>query len=287
MTARGDAVITQPEVTRVGFLYQTKRAAPLELVTEIAGYLHTRGISAFSAPLGQENDLLAHEPQLIVTLGGDGSMLRAARYASAADIPVFGINFGRLGFLTECSPAAWRPNLDLVLAGRYRRERRALLGVRLEDDGARGTEYLAVNDVALTRGEQPRAIRAHLWADDADLGEVVADGIVCSTATGSTGYNLSNGGPILPPEFRGFVVTAVAAHLSWFRPLLLNDASTLRLKATGTGGVILTIDGQVDVPLQSDQHVHVAVTEQTATFARTRPPDSFYATLPARLQLRA
>ncbi|MGI8916809.1 MAG: NAD(+)/NADH kinase [Chloroflexota bacterium] len=287
MTADWDNRMQQPAIERVGLLYQTKRDAPAELVTVIERYLRERRIASFRAPLGGEEELLTHSPQLLVTLGGDGSMLRAARYGAAEEIPIFGINFGRLGFLTECRPGDWQPTLDLVLAGEFRRERRAMLSVRLEIDGTRGHEYLAVNDVALTRGDQPRAIRARLAVANAGLGEIVADGIVCATATGSTGYNLSNGGPILPPEYRGFVVTAVAPHLSWFRPLLLAATDDLELKATGTGGVILTVDGQVDVPMQPDQHVHVCVAGPIVTFARTRPPQEFYATLPTRLQTRS
>lgn len=277
----------QPAIERVGLLYQTKRAEPAALAEVIRRHLHTQHIAAFCAPLGREEELLGREPHLLITLGGDGSMLRAARQGAAGDVPIFGINFGRLGFLTECQPGEWQPYLERVLAGQFRRERRAMLSVGLDLDGARGEEYLAINDVALTRGDQPRAIRAHLWVGGADIGEVVADGVVCATATGSTGYNLSNGGPILPPEFRGFAVTAVAAHLSWFRPLLLEAGQALQLKATGTGGVILTVDGQVDVPLRPDQHVHVGVAERAVTFARTRPSAAFYGGLPSRLQFRS
>ena len=282
----GDCMI-QPAIERVGILYQTKRAAPAELAAEIVTYLRGCGRLAVSAPLGQEHELLAQHPQLLLTLGGDGSMIRAARHGASGAIPILGINFGRLGFLTECQPGDWQAHLDLALAGRYRREQRAMLSVRLAFDGTRGEEFLAVNDVALTRGDQPRAIRAQLSVDGAELGEITADGIVCATATGSTGYNLSNGGPILPPAFPGFAVTAVSPHLSWFRPLLLQRDDELQLRATGSGGVILTIDGQVDVPMQPDQHVHVQVAEAVVIFARTRPAAQFYAGLPTRLMARS
>ena len=276
----------QPDIRRVGILYQTKRAAPADLATAIAASLAARGLVATCAPLGQEERLVAADPQLLVTLGGDGTVLRAARAAANCDTPIFGINFGRLGFLTECMPEEWQPHLERVLDGRCRFERRALLSVRLDEDGARGREYLAVNDVALTRGERPRAIRAHLWVDGADMGELVADGVVCATATGSTGYNLSNGGPVLPPEFRGIAVTAVAPHLSNFPPLVLDAAGEVMLQASGSGGVILTVDGQVDVPMRPDQHIHVRTADRCVTFARTRPPADFYATLRSRLRLQ-
>jgi NAD+ kinase len=287
MTADWDNRMKQPAIERVGLLYQTKREAPAELAAVIERYLSGRQIAAIRAPLGEEEALLSQSPDVLVTLGGDGSMLRAARYGAPAAVPIVGINFGRLGFLTECSPANWQPTLDRILAGQFWRERRAMLSVRLEFDGTRGHEFLAVNDVALTRGDQPRAIRVQLAVAEAELGEIVADGIVCATATGSTGYSLSNGGPILPPEYRGFVVTAVAPHLSWFHPLLLGAADEVQLRATGTGGVILTVDGQVDVPMQPDQHVHVCVAGPIVTFARTRAPQQFYASLPTRLQTRS
>jgi NAD+ kinase len=284
MSADWNARGRQPAITRVGLLYQTKNPGPAALAADISRYLADRRVAAFCAPLGREAELFAHQPELLITFGGDGSILRAARHAAGKPVALLGINYGRLGFLTECQPGEWRPALERVLAGEFRRERRALLSVRLDDEGVRGPEYLAVNDVALTRGDQPRAIRAQLRVDGRDLGEVVADGLVCSTATGSTGYNLSTGGPILPPEFRGFAVTAVAAHLSLFRPMVLLDEQELQLKASGTGGVILTLDGQVDVPMRPDQHVHVCVARAEVVFARTHPPAEFYATLGARLQ---
>jgi NAD+ kinase len=287
MTADWDDRMMQPAIERVGVLYQTKRAEPSELAATIVAYLQGCGRVALSAPLGREDDLLELQPELLLMLGGDGSMIRAARRGASGAVPILGINFGRLGFLTECRPADWQAHLDLVLAGHFRRERRAMLSVHLAFDGSPGEEYLAVNDVALTRGDQPRAIRVRLSVAGAALGEITADGIVCATATGSTGYNLSNGGPILPPEFRGFAVTAVSPHLSWFRPLLLQQTDELQLRATGTGGVILTVDGQVDVPMRPDQHVHVHVAEPVVTFARTRPPADFYAGLPTRLTARS
>jgi NAD+ kinase len=117
------------------------------------------------------------------------------------------------------------------------------------------------------------------------MGEVACDGMVCSSATGSTGYNLANGGPVLPPEFRGFVVTAVAPHLTWFHTLVLPEDADCRLSAVSTGGVVLTADGQVDVPVQPEQHVHVTVSPTSLIFARTRPLSEFYATFRSRLQL--
>ncbi len=276
----------QPAIERVGILYQTKQDAPVALAAEIARYLSTIAVQAFEVPLGSEQELLCQDIHLLVTLGGDGSLLRAARCAAEQAVPVFGINFGRLGFLTECQPDQWQPALDRVLAGHYRRERRALLSVRVDLDGARGPEYLAVNDVAMTRGDRPRAIRARLHVDGAEMGEIVADGIVCSTATGSTGYNLSNGGPILPPEYRGYVVTAVAPHLSWIKPLVLEADTELVLSATGSGGVLLTVDSQVDVPIHPDQHIHVRSSAASAVFARTRSGPAFYESLRTRLQFR-
>lgn len=284
MSADWNARDRQPAISSVGLLYQTKNPAPAALAATISAYLADHHVAAFSAPLGREAELFTHQPELLITLGGDGTILRAARYVAGKPIALLGINYGRLGFLTECRPDEWRPVLERVLDGEFRRERRALLSVRLDDEGVRGPEYLAVNDVALTRGDQPRAIRAQLRVDGRDLGEVVADGMVCSTATGSTGYNLSTGGPILPPEFRGFAVTAVAAHLSLFRPLVLLEPQELQFKASGTGGVILTLDGQVDVPMRPDQHVHVCVASAEVVFARTHAPAEFYVTLGARLQ---
>ena len=274
----------QPAIKRIGILYQTKREAPAQLAATIGTYVEAHRLEALSLPLEQAEELCRQELDLLVTLGGDGSLLRAARYAWQREVPLFGINFGRLGFLTECMPAEWEERLGRVLAGDFRRERRAMLSVCVECDGERGPDYLAVNDVALTRGEHPRVIRARLTVDGAELGEVVADGVVCSTATGSTGYNLSNGGPILPPEFRGIAITAVAPHLSWFRPLVLAPEHQLQISANSTGAVILTVDGQVDVPLQRDQPVHIGVADASVTFARTRPPAGFFATYRTRLQ---
>lgn len=279
--------MTGKKISSVFIIYQTKRPEPHHLALQIADWLRSRGISALHAPLGKEKDAWNVPIDLILVLGGDGSMIRMARFAIPHRIPILGINFGRLGFLTEWSPTAWEQGLRLLIEGKYRVEERSILSVQLAEHETLGSEHLAVNDLALTRGHQPRAIRVRLWVDEADLGEVITDGIVCATPTGSTGYNLSNGGPILPPEFLGFTVTAIAPHLSWFRPFLLTNEYELCLAATGTGDVILTVDGQVDIPLKPEQHIHVRLAKTPVYFARTSSQDSFFASLRFRLAGRS
>ncbi|MCL4540787.1 MAG: NAD(+)/NADH kinase [Chloroflexi bacterium] len=279
--------MTGKKLSSVLIIYQTKRPEPYDLALQIADWLRSHGVDSLHAPLGKEKDTWNTPMDLILVLGGDGSMIRIARFAVQHRVPILGINFGRLGFLTEWSPTAWEQGLSQLVDGEYRIEERSVLSVQLAGAGILGPEYIAVNDLALTRGHQPRAIRAQLWVDEADLGEVITDGIVCATATGSTGYNLSNGGPILPPEFIGFTVTAIAPHLSWFHPFLLTSEYELRLAATSTGGVILTVDGQVDIPLNPEQHIHVRLAKTPAYFARTSPPDSFFASLRFRLARRS
>src|SRR5689334_1036075 len=185
--------------------------------------------------------------ELIVAVGGDGTMLHAARIASAANVPLLGVNRGRLGFLADVGPAEMFESLDDVLAGRFEREPRALLSASLDHEGAQKTGQ-ALNDVVLQKWETGRMLDFETWIDGQYVNTHGGDGLVVATATGSTAYALSCGGPILYPELDALVLAPICPHTLSDRPIVVRGSSTVevRLVARPDTRAQVTCDG---VPL--------------------------------------
>jgi NAD+ kinase len=267
-------------------LILTKAATPraAQLGREIAAWLDARSVparilengaglaalAAAAAPSGA-----APAPDLCLVLGGDGTMLGAARAATASGVPLLGVNHGRVGFLAELDRSDWREGLARVLAGRAEVVERAALAWRVlrgpEGDEAEGTVReagLAINDVVVNRGALARLLSLEVFADlDPDgaetsrgpvsLGALRADGLIVSSATGCTGYAVSAGGPLVHPALDALVLTPVCAFLNNFRPLVLpGDAEIqIRLPAPPAPDAHLTVDGQRVLHLAPDEHV--------------------------------
>jgi len=202
---------------------------------------------------------------VVIAFGGDGTLLNAASVIahSADDTPILGINLGRLGFLTEAGRADLTPTLEALLAGRCTTETRLMLSgsVRADESPTKaGTTRLALNDVVVTRGALSRMIEVDVAVDGRPVCHVKADGLIVATATGSTAYNLSAGGPIVHPSVDALVLTPIAPHTLTNRPLVLPATAvvTLRPRLEPQSDVVLTFDGQVGVPLGSGQVVDVA-----------------------------
>lgn len=196
---------------------------------------------------------LRHSPgaDIAISIGGDGAFLKTARWIGADGTPIAGINTGHLGYLS----AFTFDNPDLILhtlmQGHYRVEERSLLQVRIEmPEGERAARHLppvltALNELAITRGDIASMLRIAVNIDDASSLNYMGDGLIISTPTGSTAYNLSVGGPILDPELRGWVLSPIAAHSLSMRPLVINDSSTIRVEVESRGeGYRLAADGK-------------------------------------------
>lgn len=223
------------------------------------------------------------EVDLLVTLGGDGSILQAARLAATHDVLILGVNLGRVGFLTEAETSQWEGVLSRTLAGDFWVEERMMIRVVAE----RGTETIAeveaLNDVVVGRGARGRAVHLRAEVDGGELARYVADGLIVATPTGSTAYALAAGGPILPPQLRNILLVPVAPHLSMERPIVLAEGVTVRITVVGRRPAVLMVDGHADAELENRDSVKVEASPHAARFARVRERNYFYRTLVSRL----
>jgi NAD+ kinase len=253
-------------------------------VEEVIAWIEQRGRQARGCAIEEAADTLDfQEIDLLVTLGGDGSILHAAHLAAPHGTLILGINLGRVGFLTEAEPGNWRDVLSRVLVGDYWIEERMMLHA----EARRGERVLgraeALNDVVVGRGTQGRAVHLRTAVDGGHLATYVADGLIVATPTGSTAYALAAGGPILPPQLRNILLVPVAPHLSMERPIVLAKGVTVRVVIGGGRTAALTVDGRVQAELESGDVVTVKASPHVTRFARVQERTYFYKTLVARL----
>jgi len=220
----------------------------------------------------------------VVVLGGDGSIISAARACAPRGVPILGVNFGRVGFLSELEPDEVAASLPLYLDGSCWIDERSMLRAELETASG-AISCIALNDVVVARGAMPHVIRVKVWVDGFEYNTTIADGVIISTATGSTAYNLAAGGPILHPQVRSSVLTPIAPHLVADRSLVLEPGAVITLETQpGSDGAMLSADGQLNHPLTPGNRVQVFTGEHVTRFLRRRSPTSFYRVLTAKLR---
>ena len=211
------------------------------------------------APGDEEVDraeLAAKAPSLVVVLGGDGTMLAAARSVARAGIPILGVNLGSMGFLTEVPLPDLYPTLEAVHEKRCAIESRAMLHCSLMREGKSVAEYDALNDVVVGKSALARIVDFDVEIDRQFVSNYKADGLIVATPTGSTAYSLAAGGPILAPDVNAFVVTPVSSHALTNRPLLVRDtAEIVLIVRTSQEGAFLSVDGQVGMPVQDSDRI--------------------------------
>jgi NAD+ kinase len=275
-----------PALYRIGVLHHPKIARSQRLADDIAVALTQLHAHVWIGSTRDEEGIRTHiaDLNLLVTLGGDGSMLRAARVSAPFGVPIFGINLGRLGFLAEVRPDEWQEFLPRVVSGGYRIEERTLLRAEARRGNALLATHDALNDVVVSRGSLAHVVRVKAQIDGHPLTQYVADGLIVATATGSTAYALAAGGPILPPTLTNMVLVPIAPHLSMDRALVLDSTSTVEMLVTTEDQVLLTLDGQFNLPLLDGDSVTVRVSPHLVRFVRVQPPVYFYRTLMARLR---
>jgi NAD+ kinase len=271
---------------RVGVLYHPHKPQSHKLAEEIARDLRQRDVDSW---LGLSRDDKTIRGQiadldLLIVLGGDGSMLRAARIGAGHNTPVLGINMGRIGFLSEMTPDNWQERLPRVFDGNYWLEERMMLKAESRRDDEVLGRHLALNDVVVSRGSLARVVHLETHIDGDYLTTYVADGLIVSTPTGSTAYSLAVGGPILPPELHNIVVIPIAPHLSLDRAIVLAEGSTITMRVSTDHQAILTVDGQFEFDLQDGDLVEVYTSEHISQFVRLGKRSDFYRTLLARLE---
>lgn len=227
---------------------------------------------------------LATRCELIVILGGDGTILEAQRALRPVAPPLFGINLGSLGFLTSVGGAAWKEAVDCIAGGCYRISPRTLLQVDLIRDGATIYSERGLNDAVLSRGELSRLIRLGVRIDDTALTEYNADGLIIATPTGSTAYALSAGGPVLTPESGVFVIAPICPHVLTMRPVIVEERSIIEIIPTrDAADVFLSVDGQSAVPVGRGDLVRITRSAETLRLA-TLPDTKFFDVLRQKLK---
>jgi NAD+ kinase len=270
-TTVGNVKLMGELLRHIGLLYHPKIPESQALAAEILEYLESRKIRAWVGSGWDEAgvaDQIA-DLDLLLTLGGDGSILRAARMGCRHGVPVLGVNMGRLGFLAEVEPCAWAEKLERVIAGDYWLEERMMLHAESWRGGEMiETSFEALNDVVISRGALARAVRLSTYIDGGFL----------------TAYALAAGGPILPPELKNILLIPIAPHLSMQRAIVLSQGATVRTEVATDHAVQLTVDGQFDVPLRDGDRVIVRASPYTSRFVRTQERNYFYRTLMERLR---
>jgi NAD+ kinase len=263
------------KIAAVGLCVKPASAQAGEAAHTLALRLAERGVAVFADPEaarfvgapGQSRDVLAEKVDLLVVLGGDGTLLAVARAIGSAPVPILGVNLGQLGFLAEVAPEEQLETLDYVLGGEFDTVARMRLEVRAERRGTEIARALALNDLVIKGSDLARMIDLETRTDGARVGVYHGDGLIVSTPTGSTAYNLSAGGPILMPGSRVFVLTPICPHTLTQRPLVLPETARVEIEVRPRdGGAQLTVDGQVGARLESGDRVHVAVSAHPAHF---------------------
>jgi NAD+ kinase len=268
-----------------------RSAAAIALARKLERLLVRRGITvvhdlessrARGVSGGVPRAQIARLVDLVVTLGGDGTLLSVARHP-APGVSVLGIDIGTLGFLTTCRPAEAVPVLEAALSGTAHLERRRLLSVRVMDGTRAPRRYRVVNDAVLSRSALARIATIRVDVDGRLVSRYRGDGLIVSTPTGSTAYNLSAGGPILEPTLPALVLTPVCPHTLTLRPLVLPDSVRLDLSVENDpADVFLTLDGQEGFPVSSTTRISIARSSETVSLVRASEA-SFFEVLAGKL----
>ena len=265
-----------PPVRRVGILAKSHLAAAAPHLVEIAGWLKARGaeavfetetaaLAAGEALQAAERKALAAQADMVLVLGGDGTLLSMADSIGAAGsrIPILGVNFGSLGFLTEITLPELRASLEAALDGRARIEERMMLRAATARGSRPFAQHVALNDVVVTKGARSRMIDLSVHVGDEFVTRVKADGLIVATPTGSTAYNLAAGGPIVAPSMDALILTPIAPHTLTNRPIVIPAAAPVRVQPVmdNRDEVFVTFDGQEGFQLQAGDEIEVTRSE--------------------------
>jgi NAD+ kinase len=271
---------------KVGVTYHPKSDIAKRLAEDLQARIAQKGGETWLASAWDDDAGGASIPgtDLIVCCGGDGTVLRVARAAIPHPVALLGVNTGRIGFLTELSPGEALAQLDDVLGGTGRIEERAMIESETVRAGEEMPErFHALNDVVVGRAAIGRTVQFSVSVDGTTIGGYRADGVIVATATGSTAYSLSVGGPILHPESRELIVTPVAPHLAPANSVIVKAGADVDVAIAAGQRAILSIDGQPDVDLRGGDVVRVRPSVHRARFLRLGPPGDFYLRVGRRL----
>lgn len=252
---------------RIGFAYNPTNDGAVELGERAAGWCRMHGIDHWAAQAQELETLIRELPttDVLVVLGGDGTFLRAARAVVQVDVPLLGVNLGKVGFLSKVEANELEPVLGKLADGAYAiDERMALEGRILPGGEDRGTVAVhhALNDIVVARGALARVCRLDVAIGPTHLATFIADGLVVSSPTGSTGYSFSAGGPVVDPRSRNLIVTPIAGYLSAIRSVVIGPDQIVRCRVVDATEAIVSVDGREDVPIAVGDVVEVRALER-------------------------
>ncbi len=269
----------------IGIISRPRRSNLSVVAPPLLKWLEERGVQALydeetagsltGSTKGKTRQQVADASQLLLVLGGDGTLLAAARLAAPRGIPILPINMGSLGFLTSFTLDELYPALEDALGGRFSVSERVMLYVELERGGKVIETQRVLNEAVVNKGALARMIELELSIDGDFVCRYRADGLIVASPTGSTAYSLSAGGPIVHPGVESFIITPICAHMLSDRPLVVRDSSSIQMKLSGnTESVFLTLDGQRGIPLQATDIVRISRSKELLKLIQ--PPRKSY-----------
>jgi NAD+ kinase len=282
--------MTTSPIKRIGIVLKPHQPDALKTICGIVKWLHERGLTLVGGP-EIERDRIADETgcavevieaeklvssvDLIMVLGGDGTMIATARMMGDTEVPVLGINYGGLGYLAEFRIEEMYSALESILTGNYRLEKRVMLAVQLLRGKEPVTQNRVLNDVVINKSALARIIEIEAYLSDQFVNSFRADGLIVSTPTGSTAYNLSAGGPVIYPSMNAVVITPICPFTLSNRPIVVPDDAVIELRLkTEQEDVALTLDGQVGFPLKVEDRV--VIQKSGTTFNLIQPTNRNY-----------
>lgn len=266
---------------RIGILYNPRIQTARDFSEDTAKFLATLKLSCWQSSSQDDVKIRSQVKgtEMVLCVGGDGTVLRAARALAPYSVPIVGVNLGKLGFLTELKVAEVRDRLPALISGEGWIDERAMIKVEL--DGSES--WHGLNDIVLGRGVRPRVIDVEVIIDENTFTTYKSDGVIVATATGSTGYSLAAHGPILYPQAREIVLNPICPHPTFDNALVLSPESVIELKVRTDNETVLSVDGQVDISLEGKEIVKVSLSPYVARLLRLQSRNFFYSTLVKRL----
>ena len=252
---------------KIGFYPNTSKEQALAVTKELVAFVESLNVECFIA--STKTPLCTAD--FLVVLGGDGTMLRAARETAMHNIPLLGINIGKLGYLTDVEPDGAKEAIMSVINGNYTTEKRMMLQAAIKGDNS-PSPLIALNDFCIMRGARIRLLEFEIWVNGEYIDSLAADGLIVCTPTGSTAYNLSASGPILKPDAEMIAVTPICPHALHARPLVLSSKDEVAIKVTCDSGQplgnIVSADG-VAYEANQSEHITIKRSEYSATIIKT------------------
>ena len=276
-------------VGRIGFAYNPTNEAAIELRERAAGWCRVRGLAHWAAQAGDLETLLSELPttDIVVVLGGDGTFLRVARAVAEVDVPVLGVNLGKVGFLSKVEAHELEDVLARITSGEFVIDERMALDAIILPGGRPGSgeRHVALNDVVVARGALARVCRLDVAIGPSHLATFIADGLVVASPTGSTGYSFSAGGPIVDPLSRNLIVTPIAGYLSAIRSVVVSPRQTVRCRVVDAHEALVSIDGREDLPVAIGDVVEVRAVERSIRLVEPRGAVPFWDLLRHKVEL--